>query len=470
MFKRSRSIVVISLALISASCTSPVGPQDSGISLPNLWARVTGDKPMADLNAPLAASPDAGVEQKWWTRFDDPVLDGLIAEALVNNKTLQLAKARVDEASAGRVIARAALLPEINAVGSAQRANQGYATYNKAIGVAQIEGQASWELDLFGRNQALTAQATAILQSQEISQQAVRVSLLADVARSYFDLRSYQQQIVLTKQNLETQKMTLQITLAQKQGALASDFDVQRTAAQVSTTESLIPALESAHDQALNRLNVLLGLPPGSRDTLVQEAGALKPLDHHIVIAAPAKVMATRPDVRVAERNFAASISATDAARAQVFPDISLTALFGAQTATGFAPMNPWSVGLNLTQPILNFGRIEAQIDQADSRQRQSFLTYQQTVLSALEDMENSLSSYIHESQRNASLTTSVGQNRRAMELAQQQYQNGYTGLLDVLVAERDLLDAESNQTASSYTLRKNLVSIYAAAGGGWEE
>jgi multidrug efflux system outer membrane protein len=193
----------------------------------------------------------------------------------------------------------------------------------------------------------------------------------------------------------------------------------------------------------------------------------LKPLEHHILIAAPAKVLEARPDVRAAERRFAASISAKAAARAELFPNISLTALFGAQTATPFSS-TPWGLGVSLVQPILNFGRIEAQIDAADARQRQAFLSYQQTVLEALEDMENALSGYLNETKRNASLTTEVRQNRKAADLAMQQYQNGYTGLLDVLVAVRDLLDSESSLAASDATLRNDLVNIYTAAGGGW--
>jgi len=461
--------VLLAVAWVSA-CTSPVGPQDSGIEAASLWSRLTGaDVPTTDINVPLAAPPAAEVEHAWWRHFDDPVLDALIVEALANNKTLAIAKARVEEARASRGIAKAALLPDIGATGSAQRGNQGFATNDKVVGIAEIDLRASWELDLFGRNQARVAEATALLQSEEATAQGVRVGLLADVARSYFDLRNAQRQIKLTGQNLETQKQTLDLIRAQVQGALASDFDVQRAGAQVSATAAQIPALQTARDTALNRLNILLGHPPGARDALLEPPREFKPLDQRILVAAPAKVMAARPDIRAAERRFAASISAKDVATAELFPDISLTALFGGQTATPFAS-NPWSIGLGLVQPILNFGRIESRIDAADARQTQAFLTYQQTVLEGLENMENALSSYSHEASRNAALTTGVAQNRRAAELARQQYTNGYTSLLDVLVAERNLLDAESAQATSDAGLRRDLVNIYTAAGGGWRD
>src|SRR5262249_41646824 len=155
-----------------------------------------------------------------------------------------------------------------------------------------------------------------------------------------------------------------------------------------------------------------------------------RPLDQRILVAAPAAVLASRPDVRAAERRFAASISAKEAATAELFPDISLTAFFGAQNST-LLSATPLGVGLNLVQPILNFGRIESQIDAADARQKQAYLGYQQTVLEALENMEDALSSYLRETARNASLTAAVAEDRKAHEFANQQYENGLTGLLD---------------------------------------
>ncbi|GFO61022.1 hypothetical protein GMST_33470 [Geomonas silvestris] len=455
---------LLSLALI-AGCAGPAAHLDPGIDTPADWSRL----PDAAHQGALALSPDAEVDHRWWHRFGDPTLDLLIDEALTNNKNLKIAKARVEEARAGRAGAVARLFPEINGVGTAFRGNQGFATGNQAVGIAGASVEASWQLDLFGRNRARAAEAAAIWESVEASQRAVRVGLLVEVARNYFDMRNSERQLSLTKQNLETQQKTLELVRAQMQGALASDFDVQRAGAQVSTTEALLPALEAAYDGARNRLNVLLGHPPGTRDSLLAGAEKLRPLDHGILIAAPAKVLAARPDVRAAERRFAASMSAEKAARAELFPDISLTALFGVQASTPFSA-TPWGIGANLVQPVLNFGAIRSRIASADARQVQAFLGYQQTVLEALADMENALSSYLHETTRNASLRNGVEQNRRAADLAVQQYRNGYTGLLDVLIAVRNRLDAEASLAASDASLRNDLVNIFAAAGGGWSD
>jgi multidrug efflux system outer membrane protein len=464
MFRRTRDrFAALTAALLLAACsTASVGPQESGVSLPAAWNQLQA-------SAPITADASAQVEQDWWKHFRDPTLNALIEEALANSKTLQVAKARIDEARANRGVARSALFPEVDAVGNASRSNQGFINRNQTINLGEVDLQATWEVDLFGRNQARVAEASAILESQEASSQAVRVELLAEVARNYFDMRNYERQIALTRANLGTQQKTFELTQVQLQGGFASDFDVQRAGAQVSTTAAQIPVLQAAYDAALNRLNILLGYPPGTRDEVLKTPVELQPLDQQVLIAAPATVLKTRPDVRAAERRLAASISDKDAARAELFPDISLTALFGVQGGTGFGG-TPWSVGAGLLQPVLNFGRIESQIDAADARQRQNYLSYQETVLEALENMEDALSNYIRENTRNASLATSVDQNRRAADLASQQYTNGFTSLLDLLVAERDLLDAEASQAASDASLRKDLVAIYTAAGGGWSD
>jgi NodT family efflux transporter outer membrane factor (OMF) lipoprotein len=461
MLSRPKRIATLAAVLLLSACaTAPVATQNSGIETPALWNALQN-------SAVFTTSAD--VDQQWWTHFRDPVLDQLIAEAIGNNRTLAIARLRVEEARANRTATRASLFPDVEAVGTASRGNQGYLTQNHAINLAEGDIQASWELDLFGRNQARTASATAILQSQEAATQAVQVELLAEVARNYFDLRNYEQQIALTQSNLELQQRTYNLIRAQMQAGAASDFDAQRAAAQVSTTAALIPALQAQYDAALNRLNTLLGYTPGTKDASLKLPDVAAPIDSSILVAAPAAVLQSRPDIRVAERQLAASISDKKAATAEMYPDISLTALFGVQGASGFGG-TPWNFGASLVQPVLNFGRIEAQIDAADARQKQNFLNYQQTVLQALENMEDALSNYGRETVRYSSLSASVEQNRKATDLAQQQYTAGFTSLLDVLVAQRDLLTAESSQAESNANLRKGLVSIYTAAGGGWQD
>lgn len=464
MPKRQPILLIALLALtVLTACTSIIDHQESGIVTPKLWSRLP-----ASANTLLVTNEKAAVENNWWRHFNDPILDTLITEALQNNKTLAIAKARVEEARASHAAAQSTLFPQINGTADVARGNSGFSTGGQSGTIENVDMQATWEVDLFGKNQARASAANAILQSEEATQQAVLIALLADVARNYFDLRNYEQQIAITQRNLNNQKKTLELTQAQLKGALASNFDVQRAGAQVSTTESQLPILQSAYETTLNRLNVLLGHAPGEKDALMKTEVKLQPLDRRIVVAAPATVIAARPDIRAAERRFAASVSTHEAATRELFPTISLLGLFGVQDTSLFSTSPTWNVGAGLVLPILNFGRIQADINASDAHQQQAFLSYQQAVLEALENMENALTNYLHETTRNVSLANAAGQNRKAVELAKQQYTSGYNSLLDVLVVERNALDAESNLASSDTQLRKDLVNIYTSAGGGW--
>lgn len=467
----------LAAALLLSSCISPVDTQDSKIDAPNFWSRLTApqqadaEKAPAAEDTPLAIAADATVEQDWWKHFNDPVLDGLITEALANNKTLAIARQRVAEARAARAAQRSVLLPDVHGTASTQRGNAGSLGFfgGKPLTLNQAGFEASWELDLFGKNQARTAAATALLQSQEARTGGVRIALLAEVARTYYDYRNADWQITITEKNLVSQKRTFELTQAQMQGALASGFDVERAGAQVAATASALPQLRVARAAALNRLNVLMGTPPGTKDAMLNGIKPIQPLDAKILVAAPASVLAARPDVHAAERQYAATISNSDAALRSFFPTISLLGFYGVQDAP-FGAANPWSLGASLVQPILNFGYLQAGLDAADAQEQQAFLTYQQTVLEALEDMENALSSYLNETARNKTLFEAAARNNKAVGMARDQYKNGYNALIDVLVIERDALAAESALADSDAKLRQDLIAIYTAAGGGWQE
>lgn len=462
-------LIVLGLFALTA-CIKPVNFQESGIETPETWKTVW--------NESLVVDDCAEVEQEWWHNFDDRALDAFISRALMNNITLAIAGTRIEEARAARLSSFSVLMPQITLNADAQRGNQGLYTLDKPLSYEDVTIQANWELDLFGKNQERLAANVALVQNEVILRQGVIVSLLAEVARNYFDFRKFQEQLAITEENLATQKRTLELTIAQFQDAYASDFDIQRAAAEVSSTEARIPTLQIALELARNRLDVLLGSTPGENDDLFAIQEPLKPLDPQIVIAAPATVLGTRPDVRAAERSFAASISTFYAAKKEWFPTISLVSFFGFQALQDFKHsdqpsvlhhlIRTWNVAGTLTQPLINFGRIEADIKAAGARKEQAYLEYQETVLEALENMENALASYLFETLRNTSLTNAANHNRKALELADQQYMNGYTNLLDVLVVQRNALESESVEAESNYNLRKNLVNIYTAAGGGW--
>ena len=451
-----RMILALLVTSALAACTAAPSPQNSNINAPAAWSQ-------AGMTDPAKKN-----DQQWWNHFGDATLNALMTEAFANSKTLAIAQSRVAEARASRSAARANLLPNVTGSGSATRENLGVNTNKQTYGIAEADLNASWELDLFGGNQARMSAASAILESTEANAHGVQVGLAAEVARNYFDMRNFERQIAISQQNLAKEQKTFDLVKAQQQGGMASDYDVQRAGAQVSVTAAQIPALKSALVAAQNRLNVLMGYPPGTKNVLLGTPGNLQPLSPQILVAAPADVLANRPDVRAAERQFAASIANASAATRDLFPKINLLGLYGVQTSNLF-DAHPWSLGVNLVQPILDFGRVSSEIDAAKAQQKEAFLSYQQTVLTALEDMENALTNYLQETDRNASLQTARSQTARVAELAHLQFTNGEISLLDVLIAERAALDAEAALAASDAALRKDLVTVYAAAGGGWD-
>lgn len=458
-------MVVVALS----SCAHALPYQSSGITPPSFWSRIThsATQSYVDLNSIVITNENAQVEQYWWKHFDDPTLDELIKEAVQNNKNLGVARARVVEARSNLGFAKASQMPEIDGDVNPSRGFSSGGIEKKPIGIVDAQVQATWDIDIFGRNLPQLSQVKEILQYQDASEQAVLVGLLAELGRDYFDLRNYQQQIDITSKNLGLQKKTLDLIKAQQRGAMASDFDVERASAQVSTTESKLPQLRSAYQLMLNQINVLLGELPGTKDDFIEVRQILKPLDQQIIVAAPATVLANRPDVKAAERNFAASISNRQHAFKQFFPDISLLSYYGVERSNSLTA-TPWSVGLDIVEPLIDFGRIKSQLNAADAEGQEAFLSYQETVLEAMEDMENDLTNYKNEMVRNGSLKNSVEQNRKAADLAQQQFKSGFIGLLDLLVAQSNVLAAESDLADSDTALRKDLVNIYTASGGGW--
>ncbi|MTJ83720.1 MAG: efflux transporter outer membrane subunit [Telmatospirillum sp.] len=450
---------------VLAGCTASPPVEDAALAPPAHWTRLPE---ASNVEGEASADGPADLQQRWWTAFDDPALDALIAEAVANNRNLAAARARVEEARAARREAGANLLPSLSAAGTATRGNQGYATSNRAASIAGADLEAGWELDLFGRNQARARQAAALADAADAGRQAVLVALLAEVARSYFDLRNDDEQIAITTENLANQQKTLDLIKAQRTGALSSGLDVERAAAQVATTAAELPALTAARESALNHLAVLVGVPPGGRDGLLGTPRPMAPLSSRVLVAAPAAVLANRPDVRAAERRFAASVAGARAAEKELFPTLSLVGMFGLQDSSLYWA-KPWSIAASLTGPVFDFGRIRSRIDAADARQTEALALYQETVLEALEDMESALSLYLHETRRQHDLDLAAEGNRKAVVLARQQYSAGYSGLLDLLVAQRDELEAESALATSNLRLRRALVAIYTAAGGGWD-
>jgi len=424
----------------------------------------------------LADNPKAEIDKEWWKTFDDPALNDLITKALVNNLDIKIAMAHIKEARAERLGVIAGQLPEVDATANAGRTKNSANTFSlgggKPFNAFNAGFDASWEADIFGGRRAIEA-ANATLEAAQESAHDVEVTLLGDVASQYIAVRNYQNQIKVAEENLAAQRDTLELTQSRSQAGLVSNIDVTQAQALVQTTESDIPALRASMRQSLHSLEILLGEQPGALENLVAETPPVPVSAHEVVTGAPADILRNRPDIREAERQLAAATAVQGVALAEMFPKISLSSMLGlgsSQTSnllTGAS--RTWSLGAGALLPVLDFGRIRADINIADAQQEQAFLNYQKTVLNALKEVENALVAYTQEKDRLVSVTQSVESDKTAAHLIDMRYHKGLISFLNVLDAQRSLYAAQIAQAQSRAALSTDLIVLYKVLGGGWQ-
>lgn len=449
------------ISTVLAGCAVGTDYAMPSLGLPMHWLGL-GDRSLDASEAPVGSLA-------WWQTFEDPTLNRLIDSAISRNGDLRVALARLTEARANRLAANAALLPEINGASSIGRGN--VTTSGGVQTASTAEFDASWEIDLFGGNRRAAEAARAGVASAEAARKQVRVSLLAEVVRNYLNVRQLQEQVELTRRNLETQDETLRIVNAQYREGVASGLDVARAQGQVATTRAQLPAVEQDLTASINNLGVLVGQQPSEIVQALEPTVKVPVSTPTVLVATPATVLAQRPDVRVAERDLAAATANQGVALSNWFPRISLTALFGLSGGNSFNNSDEiWQAGGAVTLPIIDFGRVRALVRTANARQEAALASYEQAVLSALADVETSLKGYVNAQRRLGDLQTAADANARAVTLAQARYREGVVPLLDVLTAQQQQLAAESNLAAGKAAVGQAYATLYKALGGGIED
>ncbi|MBC7773499.1 MAG: efflux transporter outer membrane subunit, partial [Pyrinomonadaceae bacterium] len=472
------------LAIVVAGCT--VGPDYSQTTtvVPPRWGELPDENTLASEAEALTSRPTSGPPSiaEWWTTFHDPALDSLIHRAIGANLDLRAAQARVREARAQRGVVSAELFPTVDARGSysRSRASENSFTGGSVGTPAGTEGDlyrvgfdASWEIDVFGGVRRNVEAADADIAASIEDRRDVLITLLAEVAQNYIELRGFQRRAAIARTNLETQAETLKITGARVKAGLASDLDVARAEAQVQTTESQIPSLDSAARRSIHILSVLLAKHPTA---LSEELSAIAPIPAappQVPIGLPSDLLRRRPDIRRAERQLAAATARIGVATADLFPRFSLVGSLGLESSqfdsVGDSSSGFWSIGPSVSWPILDFGRIRSNIDVRTAREEQGFVAYERVVLVSLREVEDALVAFMKEQARHRSLNAATESNRRAANLAKQLYQDGLSDFLSVLQAQRDLFESEDAIAQSDLAITTNLVSLYKALGGGWE-
>jgi NodT family efflux transporter outer membrane factor (OMF) lipoprotein len=331
----------------------------------------------------------------------------------------------------------------------------------------------SWEIDVFGGVRRSVEAADATIEASIEDRRAVLVTLLGDVASNYMDVRGFQHRIDVARANLKAQQETLDLTRVRFQAGLASDLDVAQAEGQLNTTAAQIPTLDASLKQAAHRISVLVGQQPGALWDELAPTAPIPSLPPEVLVGLPSELLRRRPDIRRAERQLASATAQVGAAMADLFPKFSLTGAFGLQSVsasdwfTGGSRF--WSIGPTISWPIFDAGRIRANIEVRNAQQEQALIQYQKSILTALEDVENSLVSYSREQERNQSLVAAVAANRRAVQMANELYIRGLSDFLNVLEAQRNLYASESDLSQSQAAVATDLVSLYKALGGGWE-
>jgi NodT family efflux transporter outer membrane factor (OMF) lipoprotein len=413
---------------------------------------------------------------QWWTTLNDPTLMRLVDRALQGNLDLRQASARVREARARRGLIAAERFPTLDATGavswtrSSEDTTFPGADQDNTLYTAGFD--ASWELDVFGRVRRSVEAAEADVQARVEDLRDVLVTLLAEVALNYVEVRSGQTRLAVAEANRDAQAKTLALVQLNYEAGEVSRLDLEQAQSNLQTTQSQIPTLEIQLAQAQHRLAVLLGQPSGTLDAELGERQRVPVPPPEVAVGVPADTLRRRPDVRRAERELAAQTARIGVATADLYPRFTLLGSIGLEALSFsnlFSGANAvYSVGPNMRWNLFNAGSIRQNIAVQDARQEQALIAYEAAVLNALKDVDDALIAYGKEMTRRQSLLAAEQATRRTVEIAQNRYSAGEGDFLTVLDAQRSLLSLQDQLAASNAQITTNVISLYKALGGGW--
>ncbi len=474
--KMSGSFTLQALAVFAAALLSgcKVGPDfhPPSANMPPAYAGAAS----TGVNASVTA-PDAGALAAWWQTFNDPTLSELVDQAMMANLDLKIAEARLREARGTRGVVAGGLWPAVGASASYERTRvpaSAVAPAQSAHDLFLAGLDAVWELDLFGGRRRNVESATANVEAAEEGIHGVLVSIIAETALDYIQLRGIQQQIVIAQENLKAQQRTADITRQRFSAGFVGALDVANANAQVATTQSQIPVLETSARQLIYALSVLVARPPADLVNELAPAGAIPTAPPEVPAGVPSELLRRRPDIRQAEAQLHAATAQIGVAIADLFPKFSLTGSLTYQNnllQDWFTnPARGFSFGPSVTWPILQGGAIRSNIRAQKASRDQSYFSYQKTVLTAVQEVENALVAFGKEHEHRSALEDAVAANRKAVNLATQLYSQGETDFLNVLNAQRSLYASEDALVQSTRSLATDVAALYKALGGGWQD
>jgi NodT family efflux transporter outer membrane factor (OMF) lipoprotein len=503
----NRRLTALVLALALPGCT--VGPNfvppKPVVTRAGFWPRAGSQEVR-----PSATEPQP-IDTNWWIVFGDPELTRLEARLATDNLDLATYLARLSESRAQLGVTGAEALPTLQADGSYTRertsekgvlslfggsggggsfASQGSSangTSGRQGGIPtsstgstlqpfdlfQYGFDASWEIDIWGHVRREVEAARASVQAAQEEARDTLVSAEAELARDYVELRSTQQQIKITEADLKSFKTTLKLTSERSAAGLSGALDVSTARGEVASAQATLPSLLAQQVQLLNAICLLLGQPPGALDAELATPEAIPPVPPVVPVGLPSELVRRRPDIRAAEAQLRAATADVGVAVADFFPQISLTGSFGLQ-ALQIKTLGSWAArqygfGPTISLPIFEGGKLRATLRLRKAQEREAAITYRRTVLAAFGDVSNALTSYDQEQTRRVALQEATAADQRSLMLATQRYREGIDSFINVLDAERSLLQSEQQLTTSTATVSTDLVALYKSLGGGWQ-
>ncbi|WP_177434369.1 efflux transporter outer membrane subunit [Pseudomonas sp. NDM] len=461
------------LAVSLGACT--VGPdfQKPAATQPADWAKPVQSAPSQAVNEPL--------NERWWETFQDPQLSALTQRALNSNLDLKLASSRLQQSRAARQVITAERYPNSAATGSyARKRNSGKGLNDpsgnngdSAFNLWDAGFSASWELDFWGRVRRETEAADANLEVAENDRRGVLLTVLADTAQNYIQLRGVQNTRAVTEQNLDVARHSLKLSQLRLADGVATDLDVAEAAAQVAAIEARLPALEQRQAQLINAISLLMGEPPQALAQTLSTDAAVPQSPLQVAIGLPSELAERRPDIRQAEARLHAATANIGVAQGDFYPRITLSGNLGSQ-ALQLSDFGSWGsrafgIGPQFSLPLFDGGRLRGMLQLREAQQQEAAIAYQQIVLRAWHEIDDQLTAYNASQRRRDSLAEAVRQNQIALRTAQQQYVEGVVDFVNVLTVQSALLATQEQWVESSTGVSLAMVGLYKALGGGWQ-
>ena len=466
-------LILTGCAMVGPDYVKPTAPE------PEKWL---------ESGSPKIESRD-GKFRDWWTVFNDPALNELIQAAYQQNLNLQIAGLRIYQARAQLGIAFGFQFPQTQqGLGSASlnqlsknapnavSADRYYSNYD--IGL-----DAAWELDIWGKFRRAVQSSVANLEASIANYDDILVSLTAEVARTYIALRTSEERLAVTRQNVEIQKKSLNIANVRFKAGAVTELDVSQAKALLSSTQASLPGFETDIRQAKNALAILLGKLPGEIDAMLGGPGLIPKIPAEVAVGMPAELLRRRPDIRFAERQLAAQSAQIGFAKADLYPHFSLFGSWGFQTAglTDARSNNAqfsdlfktdsitYSTGGGFNWDLFNYGRITNQVRVQDARFQELAVNYEDTVIRAAQEVEDAMVGFLNSQDAVSYLADAVKSSKRSVDLSLIQYREGLVDYQRVLDTQRDLTTQQDNFVSTAGSVGTNLVALYRSLGGGWE-